>query len=156
MPLLWSPAWAMGDDFRVNRAECEWVGLSGFRGFFVTTGRYTVIQEIEAGGYQYHIRYKENFWNWNSSFWWYQTIFEDFYVTAPGSTTPISPGTVGVYFGWIPPHTHQTMFLTNTFISIPQFYFVKMPPAPDDYWNKNDTPEPEMPLTYTIPPGYVP
>lgn len=156
MPVLWTPVWRNGAQFRVNRAECEWCGLSGFHGFFVETGRYTVIQEIEAGGYQYHVRYKERFWDWNSSFWWIQEIFEDFYVTAPGSSTPISPGSVGISFGWLPPHTHQMMFLDNTFISTPQFYFWGMPPAPLDYWNLNGTPAPELPFSYTLPPGYVP
>jgi hypothetical protein len=54
----------------------------------VSYGRVTILEEEIFGGFRTHITFKENWWEWVSSNWDFEKIFEDFYVTFPGSETP--------------------------------------------------------------------
>lgn len=147
MPVLLNPLWRYPADYRVDRAKMDFVGFQGLPSVLIEYGRYTVIEEIVLGGFRYHIRFKEHFWEWNSSFWPLEEIFEDFYVTYPGGTDPIEPGSqTGVGAGFVPPYTRPGVFLDQIYFADYRIWFWQLPTPTGDYWNKNGTPIPAMPF----------
>jgi len=151
MPVYLNPYWRTPSDFRINRGTLELFGYSWLTGVMLESGRYTVIEENVFGGYRTHIRYKPEFWEWGSGLWKFSEIFEDFYITEPGSTTPIPPGTTtGLSCGWLPPFPHQIVFLDQFYLTTAQFWIWQAPPPPQQFWSNNRIPLPALPLTYTI------
>lgn len=90
MPVLWTPHWQYSEDWSVPRQYVWGFALQWQPMFAVQTGQTLVLQETPFGGFQTHIKFRLDWWTWVSSNWRFVDIFEDFYVTAPGSSTPIS------------------------------------------------------------------
>lgn len=145
--ILWSPTWVPSPDFSVRRSYCDIFVIGWHNGVIIQSGQYTIIQEIPFGGFRYHLRFKAEFWNWSSSSWLFRDIFEDIYVTFPGSSTPVpaDPSTCQ-YRVCDPIHRRG---IVNDMVGVDRkYYFFAFPPAPDDYWAKSHTELPVLPMIY--------
>lgn len=108
---------------------------------WIQTGRYSIIQEVPFGGYRLHIRWKESFWNWNSNRYTHDYPLEDFYATAPGSSTPINAGTVLRDFKLDVRYFNQEIILANS-PADGHYHFQAFPPPPSGFWANSFGPTP--------------
>ena len=115
----------------------------------VSFGRKTVLQETVFGGFKTVITFKEDFWNWASSSWHFEDIFEDYYVTFPGSDVPVNAGLIVFRLGWAAPYIRRAIVIDAGGSPYTEYRAFNLPPPPSDYWNKNDAPAPATPFAYT-------
>ena len=94
MTQLYTPVWAVGEGYNVERNYSKWLILQWLPGCMVSAGNPYVIRENVFGGYEVHIRLKPSFHAANSGGWRHDNILLDYYATAPGDPTPINAGTV--------------------------------------------------------------
>lgn len=147
MPILWEPEWITPATFSLNRGYIDLLAIGWQQNFIVEYGRYTVLQEIPFGGYRFHVRFKERWWNWSSGSWQLQDIFEDVYATQPFDSEPINTGAISIRFGYDQPWYRGLLVLSMPAIDN-LYHLFGMPPAPETYWARNTTPLPPLPYTF--------
>lgn len=145
MPVLWSPTWTTPPTFSIRRSYASIFVLGWHNATIVQWGRYTILQEIPFGGFRFHYKFTENFWNWSSNSYLFQDIFEDIYVTFPGSSVPVGADPSTVRFGETDPIFRRGII--NDMAGVDRkYYFFPLPPGPDDYWALPRTPLPTLPM----------
>lgn len=118
-----------------------WSPRSYFKGVaFGWVPGYTILEEGNPflfeehvfGGYRLFVRFKSNWWNWQSNSYTLDYAYEDFYAIAPDHVTHVAAGAVDVGLGFsaLVPSYHFTANLYTT----PEFKLFELPPAPADYW----------------------
>ncbi len=131
--LLWSPTYANGAQFALQRAYMKGFVLVWQPGSYaVSIGRTSVFREVVFGGYSLVITFKAEWWNWSSNTYTPDWIMEDFYALPPGGGSPINQGAVLCGLGYDNNHpAYHNSFITG---SAPDPLWIPYPPAPPDYW----------------------
>lgn len=81
----------VGDDFLIERSYISDLSFTWWHMCLIQDGRTFIVRETEGfGGYRVLMRFKEAFWNWNSSGWRMADIIEDWYAMSPVDDTPIT------------------------------------------------------------------
>jgi hypothetical protein len=147
MPLLWAPNWTVGARFSLRRSYATVLVVGWNQCHIVSSGRTTVLQEEIFGGYRFHLTIKTHPWDWTSSSYPLEEIFEDVFVTPPESSIPISAGPVTVRYGLIPQLMNYGIILDMAGINH-MYWAQEMPAAPNDYWLPPMPQLPPMPYPY--------
>lgn len=151
MPFLCTPVWNFDAQGACLRSYVDWM-VHGWTPSNVTSyGRTTVLTETVFGGFKTVITFKEDFWNWSSSAWKFEDIFEDYYVLFPGSGTPANAGVVQFDLHWAAPYIRRAIVIDPGGSPYTQYWAFSVPPAPADYWMQNGVPAPETPFHYNDP-----
>lgn len=151
MPLLWNPIWVTPADFRAIRSYTDLIVVGWQDGFFVEVGNPFVLQEIPFGGYKFVCKFKDDWWNWQSSAWSLDSIFEDVYAIDWITGLPVNAGDVTVSWrNFVYPYFRSGIVLDMPALDN-HYYWMDFPPAPADYWQQNGTPMPARPFI-TNPP----
>jgi hypothetical protein len=80
-----------GNDYLIERSYISDLSFTWWHMCLIQSGRTFIVRETEGfGGYRVLMRFKENFWDWNSSGWMLPDIIEDWYAMEPVSDTPIT------------------------------------------------------------------
>ena len=147
---LCSPVWVTPPDFRVFRQYVDWYVLGWTPSNIVQLGRENIFEETVFGGYKTYLTFNQRFWNWNSGSWRFADIFEDYYVTPPGSSTPISAGTTRFQITPVNPYFRVSVLIDPAGFPYTQYRYMDLPPGDPDFWYQNGTPAPARP--FAIPP----
>lgn len=97
------------------------------------SGQLTILREIPFGGYRQFIRFKDWIWDWHAGTFNLTEPFQDFYVTAPGSNTPISAGPVILNWQWDARYLNGLLVIANS-PNGGYYYIDRFPAPPTDYW----------------------
>lgn len=131
--LLWAPTYANGGQFALQRSYLKGFVLVWQPGSTViTSGNPWVFEEHVYGGYRLHIKFRSEWWNWSSNRYTPDWIVEDFYATAPGSSTPINQG--GVLVGLSYDVDHPSYYISFITGAAPDPLWLDFPAAPSTYW----------------------
>lgn len=113
-------------------------------------GRDNIFEETVFGGFRTHLKFKSKFWDWSSGTFEFQDIFEDFYVTFPGSATPANAGVTHFSVRVGHPYFRDAVIVDPAGFPFTQYRFMDLPESDPDYWQQNGTPAPARP--FAIPP----
>jgi hypothetical protein len=119
--------------FAIPRSYLWGIAIGWWHMSIVTYGNPTIIQEQPFGGYRKHIKLKDNVWEWNSNTYSLDYLLEDFYVTAPGSSTPISNGAVLIEAKPVPQYGIYCLVLSDVGAD-GHYMFYKLPSSTQPYW----------------------
>ncbi len=101
----------------------------------LASGQTLDVRELAGfGGVRVVIKFKSSFWNWNSSCWKIEDIFDDFYAIVPPATI-VSPGVVSWRMVWAYQFNNYILDLgltPNAGRSVGQ----ALPAAPPDWYNQ--------------------
>jgi len=131
--LLWSPTYANGAKQALVRSYLKGTVVVWQPGTtIISGGNPLVLEEHVFGGYRLVIKFKSNWFFWNSNTYTPDFVLEDFYALAPGSSTPISAGgvLVGLGFDALHPSYHFAFILG----AAPDPIWTTYPAAPSAYW----------------------
>jgi hypothetical protein len=145
--VLWSPTWPVGERFSVRRSYTTVIVVGWTDSVIVEAGNPTIQQETIFGGFRFHLEFKDYFWQWSSSSYLLQDIFENVYVTFPFSSDPISVGPVNVRYGFVPELQHFGIILDMGGAE-PSYWAQEMPAQPPDFWLPPRPALPPMPYNY--------
>lgn len=139
MPLLWTPIWITPPDFRVWRGKLSLFIVGWQPGIYIQVGNPLIIRETPFGGFRFHVKLNPDFWTPNSKEWRLADLFEDVYVTFPGSTVPYNAGAVNVRVGGANPEYKLALVLDMP-AGVPTYYFTATPELPLSYWARDNIP----------------
>jgi len=149
MALLCTPVWQTAADAAVIRSYVDWMVHGWTPSNIVSYGRVTVLRETVFGGYETTIAFKEDWWNWQSSAWRFEDIFEDYFVRDPGGTILPNAGVVVFRVGWAAPYIRRSIVIDPGGFPFTQYRAFDFPPPLPDYWMQNGVPAPATPFAYT-------
>jgi len=149
MPLLCTPVWQTAPDAACIRSYFDWFVNGWTPSVILSYGRVTVLKETVFGGYETTISFKEQWWDWNSSAWRFEDIFEDYYVRDPGGTILPNAGSIVFRLGWASPYVRRAIVVDAPGSPYTEYRAFSLPPAPPDYWIQNGVPAPNTPFSYT-------
>ena len=151
MPVLWEPTWSTPPDFAAIRSYTDLIVIGWQDGFFVQTTNPIILQEYPFGGYKFVLKFFDDWWNWQSSAWRFEDIFEDVYAIHPTTLEIVNAGAVNVSWrSYVAPYFRSGIVLDMPAIDN-HYYWMDFPPAPEEYWQRNNTPLPNRPFI-TNPP----
>ena len=133
MPILYTPTFLPATGFVFPRPYVCKLALGWVAANVLANPPNIVVQEIPFGGYQAHINIPAWQWEWSTKRLDLDNLWADFYVTSPGSSTPISAGATLVEFRW-----DDTLKSRLLVVSLAggdgHYHFWDYPPAPPSYW----------------------
>lgn len=102
MPVLADMVWDTPAGFLVERSAVWGVLLAWWEMCAIAVGETSTFQEVPFGGYRVVIGINPSFWTHTSSAWTHDQVITNLYALAPGSSTPISVGTVRRGYTFVP------------------------------------------------------
>jgi hypothetical protein len=131
--LLWSPNYIPSPRYNFPRSYIKGFALFWLPGLTVlAAGNPFIFEEHTYGGYHLHLKFRDNFWDWNSNRYTLDYIVEDYYQTPPGSSTPETVGLLNVTQTLNIDHPSTHIFFQQAFGS--ETLWFDLPPAPPSYW----------------------
>jgi len=142
MTFLCSPIWNNGAGYNVERQYMKWLALEWLPGCVVSDSNPYVVRENVFGGYEVHIRFPASFEAFTGGGWRNDSIFADYYATAPGSSVPINAGSV--QFAVVSaPNVEGNVIAINQGGSTGRIWVFRLPVTPASVW-------------YALPPDNLP
>ena len=132
--ILWSPTEFTSLSYHLVRQYLDYTVVGWWDLSVVQSGQYLILQEVPFGGYRFHLKYKDWFWSNRAGTGQFLDVVEDLYVTAPGSSTPISAGSVIFEVKYDPRTKFYVIVLANS-PNDGHYLFNRFPPVPHDYWH---------------------
>jgi hypothetical protein len=136
--ILWSPVYYSPSEYSLVRQYLDYVVVGWQDMIVLESGRYLHLRELVYGGYEFHLRFKEWFWDSQSGTGRVLDVLEDLYVTPPGSSTPISAGTV-IFEVKYDPRTNAYVVLFASTPNDGHYCFNRLPPVDSSYWYQPGT-----------------
>lgn len=103
----------------------------------IQSGQYTILREQPFGGYRIHLRWKDWFWNWNSSTCDFVDAVDFLYATAPSSTTPINIGTMKIVIKYATSPVNGYVINLQCEPNGNKYCFVRFPNnTPSSFWRQ--------------------
>lgn len=133
MPILYTPAFDPDAGFVFPRPYVCKFAVGWVAANVISAPPTLVLEETVFGGYRAHIDFLSWAWNWSTKRIDLDNLWLNFYVTAPGSSTPISAGITLVQYKW-----DDTLKSQLLVVSLQggdgHYHFWDYPPAPPTYW----------------------
>jgi hypothetical protein len=136
--ILWSPTYFTTPEYSLVRQYLDYTAVGWWNMIVLSSGRYLHLREIPFGGYEFHLRWKEWFWNTRAGTGRVLDVLEDLYVTPPGSSTPISAGSV-IFEVKYDPRTHAYVVVISNNPNDNHWCFNRFPPVDGSYWYQPGT-----------------
>ena len=134
MPVLADFVYPQGAKFALQRQYILGFAIGWQLGSYATMyGQETRLTEIVFGGYRLVIKFKDWVWDWDNRGFVLDEMFEDYYALAPGSSTPISAGTVYLSLDFDPTFTTMIIKIINP-APVDWYLFQRFPTADRPYW----------------------
>lgn len=132
---LWNPILVKPNMVRIFRPYWAFHAIGWWTHSVLSAGQMTILQEVPFGGYRFVLRWADDFWQFNSSWWSLDNAISDVYALAPGSGTPIHAGDVLVNYQRDPATGLYVITLAND-PSDGHYTFVRLPPPDAGYWQQ--------------------
>lgn len=125
-------------DSPLVRQYLDYVAVLWWNMTYIQSGQSIILQEIPFGGYRFHLKFKDWWWSNRAGTGRIDDILDDLFVTAPGSSTPISAGLVG-FNTFYDPRVHANLLVIANEPNDTHVAFQRFPPVDSSYWYQPGT-----------------
>ena len=125
-----------GYPFLIERSYVRVFCIEWWNTCVVTWGQACQVREVVGfGGYSVYFKFKDAFWEWNSSSWDPNDVFDDFYAIPPGPFPPVTCPDVAIRTQWGAQFNAWIMVMTVTG-NDGTINGGPLLPAPPTYWKR--------------------
>lgn len=139
-----------GGGFSIPRPYLVGWQISYYDGSTIlSSGQETIVEEHTYGGYKLFVKAKDWVWDWDNKTLHLEDLLEDWYATAPGSSTPIYTGFTIVEYKFNSGYLNYDIVFSPIGIPTCHYLYQRVPPGDAAYWAKPQNDAPIAPFWYS-------